>query len=754
MFFRYITETRFGFKSTKNNHAKLPLNLGLVENLRCHNLDAYPVSCDDEGNPVPPLACSYGKDYANSHVLAVVDENGSIVLYNTNLTGEAAIMTDWCSHNNAVFDVEWTCNDKKLLTASGDQTIALWDVCEEQKLLTFKGHTSSVRSVKYRPYDDAVFASGSRDGHVRIWDSRCNIKDGKVSCVNVIKNAHCINVSSTSKKKRSRAGGPAQSNDCQQSVTCVLFQNDNLLTTSGAMDGCVKVWDMRKIKPDGNTSVYSFPYAGPSKRTHGFSSLVFDSYYTKLYANCTDDVIYCYDFISYNTEPVCTYKGHRNVSFYLKSVLSPDNEYLLSGSSDEFAYIWKVSKPHLSPVVLKGHRSEISAVAWCKTDLFKVVTTSDDCSIRVWRYDPTVPYRKQYNKTDLSSQIVGYAERTHSDIGTSMDERSTALPSPSTPTAVKRSATVSTFGPVIVQSPKQTKTSIKSSASPSIKMWLKRSASDSATLNTSSNVLSSLPDVKVGNKSSDKADVKIGSSVVPDSITDSKPVKTEISQQTGSPVTICSEPGPSAAKKIKTDSCNSKNTDVHTSGVRKSCKRKLVDDSPTKIKRCKLDECLNEENVLSNDKSTHDVSDTSERKMSPLKELSSELNKIPDKCDKNKNIFSSPTRGMLQQLSTSIYQSPTANLPNTVVDGPLRKVLHTPSKTKTLDWLTQMRNERKVKVSPVSEKYKPDENVTQSLSTVVKSPKIVDDSNTLSTLKSKVHGVRSIKLFFNKQSQS
>ena len=40
---------------------------------------------------------------------------------------------------------------------------------------------------------------------------------------------------------------------------------------------------------------------------------------------------------------VCVYRGHRNTSFYVKAVISPDDQYLLSGSSDEHAYLWQVS---------------------------------------------------------------------------------------------------------------------------------------------------------------------------------------------------------------------------------------------------------------------------------------------------------------------------------------------------------------------------------------------------------------------------
>jgi WD40 repeat protein len=63
--------------------------------------------------------------------------------------------------------------EKKLLTASGDQTCALWDVIEEEKLSVFKGHTSSVKSVEFRPQDRCTFASGARDGKIMLWDNRC-----------------------------------------------------------------------------------------------------------------------------------------------------------------------------------------------------------------------------------------------------------------------------------------------------------------------------------------------------------------------------------------------------------------------------------------------------------------------------------------------------------------------------------------------------------------------------------------------------
>lgn len=37
------------------------------------------------------------------------------------------------------------------------------------------------------------------------------------------------------------------------------------------------------------------------------------------------------------------FSGHQNSTFYIKSSLSPDDQFLVSGSSDEAAYIWQVS---------------------------------------------------------------------------------------------------------------------------------------------------------------------------------------------------------------------------------------------------------------------------------------------------------------------------------------------------------------------------------------------------------------------------
>ena len=51
-------------------------------------------------------------------------------------------------------------DDKRILTASGDQTLALWDTSHAACLGVFKGHNGSVKCVRPKPDCPDVFASG------------------------------------------------------------------------------------------------------------------------------------------------------------------------------------------------------------------------------------------------------------------------------------------------------------------------------------------------------------------------------------------------------------------------------------------------------------------------------------------------------------------------------------------------------------------------------------------------------------------
>jgi len=59
------------------------------------------------------------------------------------------VIVDWQAHRNAVFDIDWMPGENQLVTASGDQNIALWDVTAESSVAAFHGHTSSIKTVRF-----------------------------------------------------------------------------------------------------------------------------------------------------------------------------------------------------------------------------------------------------------------------------------------------------------------------------------------------------------------------------------------------------------------------------------------------------------------------------------------------------------------------------------------------------------------------------------------------------------------------------
>lgn len=190
------------------------------------------------------------------------------------------------------------------------------------------------------------------------------------------------------------------------------------------------MWDLRRnygIKKE-PLPKYSIPYPGTST-LKGYSNLLIDSSGLRLYVNCLDNNIYCYNLATYSPKPIMQYVGLVNKSFYIKSSLSPDGQYLLSGSSEEKAYIWNVNNSQ-PLAALCGHRAEVTCVAWSHTKDLRVVTCSEDARHKVWRVGP------EFISNDQSELYTGYAEYCKDYMGNKSKVRLKGLLN--TPRSLKR----------------------------------------------------------------------------------------------------------------------------------------------------------------------------------------------------------------------------------------------------------------------------------------------------------------------------
>ncbi|AWP20189.1 putative denticleless protein -like [Scophthalmus maximus] len=393
MLFRSIVDRGVGKRRQNalpaDPRPRYPLS-SLLDGFQCVRHDEH-ISYGNLGDSVPPFGLAFASAGNLRNVLAAANEEGIVRIYNTE-SREKALLKEWLAHENAVFDIAWVPGEPQLVTAAGDQMARLWDVKTGDMLGSFKGHLCSLKSVAFTPQDKAVFCTGARDGNIMVWDTRCSKKDGFYRQVKQISGAHNkaeTHPPSKTKKRRSSTRGMAPSVDTQQSVTVVLFRDQHTLISSGAVDGVIKLWDLRKnytAHRQDPVPLQSFLYPGSCMRMRlGYSGLVLDSTRSNVMCNCTDDNIYMFNVSGVKTAPVATFSGHQNSSFYIKSTISPDDQFLASGSSDNHTYIWKISDPQHPPMTLQGHNEEVTSVAWCPTDFSKIASCSDDHTVRIWR---------------------------------------------------------------------------------------------------------------------------------------------------------------------------------------------------------------------------------------------------------------------------------------------------------------------------------------------------------------------------------
>ena len=319
--------------------------------------------------------------------------------------------------------------DDLLATASGDQTIKLWDLSSHEPVekLMLRGHKSSVKSVQFRPGSQNELVSGAREGSIFLWDVRvkndgCTTRSqGEVSPggsqlasadshkqtgrpTKQIAEAHAKrNYANITTSPRRKSKDAKNSTSC--SVTSVVFINDYILASAGDNDGSVKFWDLRRgwtsrvgglvlvvagvdiyLQQTFKPTSFLSREASATGRPRGITSLSVNNTNSKILASSSDHHIYMFDCLVPEREP-SIYSGHVVNSFYVKASFSPDCRYIISGSSDYHVYIWDVSNPLLPPMRLRGHTGEVSDVAWSQKEFWKLASSSDDTTVRLWTID-------------------------------------------------------------------------------------------------------------------------------------------------------------------------------------------------------------------------------------------------------------------------------------------------------------------------------------------------------------------------------
>ncbi|KAG8529543.1 uncharacterized protein KY384_006180 [Bacidia gigantensis] len=107
----------------------------------------------------------------DGRIIVAGDETGAIQVFDIN---SRSILKAWKEHQQPVWTTKFSPTEPtKLMSASDDRTVRLWDLPSQNSVSSFHGHQDYVRCGHFMPGQATnLLVSGSYDQTIRVWDSR------------------------------------------------------------------------------------------------------------------------------------------------------------------------------------------------------------------------------------------------------------------------------------------------------------------------------------------------------------------------------------------------------------------------------------------------------------------------------------------------------------------------------------------------------------------------------------------------------
>ncbi|KAG8715512.1 general transcription repressor [Ceratobasidium sp. 423] len=268
---------------------------------------------------------------------------------------------------------------KYLATGAEDKQIRIWDIAKKRIQKYFEGHTQEIYSLDFSR-DGRLIVSGSGDKTARIWDMETgsckvlqiiepDVVDAGVTSVAISPDGRLVAAGSLDTIVRiweTHTGNLVERlRGHQDSVYSVAFTPDGRGLVSGSLDKSLKYWDLRGLLQNsrmstplpqgGNIPSNSPNFPGGSGRKEGGEK-----------------------------GSVCTtgFLGHKD--YVLSVAVSPDNQWIVSGSKDRGVQFWD-PRNATQQLMLQGHKNSVISIDLSPAGGL-LATGSGDWQARVWSY--------------------------------------------------------------------------------------------------------------------------------------------------------------------------------------------------------------------------------------------------------------------------------------------------------------------------------------------------------------------------------
>ncbi|KAL8364758.1 hypothetical protein RB595_003843 [Gaeumannomyces hyphopodioides] len=281
-------------------------------------------------------------------------------------------------HSDSVNSIAFSPDGQRLASASGDNTVKLWDAATGACLQTLEGHSDSVNSIAFSP-DGQRLASASSDKTVKLWDAATG------ACLQTLEGhsdwVWSIAFSPDGQKLASASGDntvklwDAATGACLQTfeghsgwVNSIAFSPDGQRLASASSDNTVKLWDAA-------TGACLQTLEGHSDWVN---SIAFSPDGQRLASASSDKTVKLWDAAT----GAClqTLEGHSDWVWSI--AFSPDGQKLASASHDKTVKLWDAATGACLQT-LEGHSDSVNSIAF-SPDGQRLASASRDKTVKLW----------------------------------------------------------------------------------------------------------------------------------------------------------------------------------------------------------------------------------------------------------------------------------------------------------------------------------------------------------------------------------